>query len=282
MRILRSLVIVAIALTLTAPALARSSKKDIEELQAKVAELETTIQELKSTIEALRGDLGGVQSMDAKIRGLEGKIARLEAAQRRGAQAGRGANAEQEQAANKLLAEAQQLIQQSDYKGAQAKLTALSSQYGSTVAARRSQSIRTELAVFGKDVPADLGIQKWLQGEGEVDLTSGKPTVLVFWEVWCGYCRREVPKIDSIYEKYKDQGLQVVGMTSLSKGKTEESVLAFMKEQNVSYPIARESGTVRGHFAVRGIPAAAAIKDGKIVWRGHPSRLTDELIASWL
>ena len=35
------------------------------------------------------------------------------------------------------------------------------------------------------------------------------------------------------------------------------------------------------HFNVSGIPAAAVVKDGKIVWRGHPARLTDEMIQGW-
>jgi hypothetical protein len=36
------------------------------------------------------------------------------------------------------------------------------------------------------------------------------------------------------------------------------------------------------YFAVSGIPAAAVIKDGKVVWRGHPGRLTDDMINAWL
>jgi hypothetical protein len=35
-------------------------------------------------------------------------------------------------------------------------------------------------------------------------------------------------------------------------------------------------------FAVSGVPAAAVIKDGKIVWRGHPSRLNDAFFKKWL
>ena len=31
-------------------------------------------------------------------------------------------------------------------------------------------------------------------------------------------------------------------------------------------------------FAVTGIPAAALVKDGKVVWRGHPARLDDALL----
>jgi hypothetical protein len=31
-------------------------------------------------------------------------------------------------------------------------------------------------------------------------------------------------------------------------------------------------------YAVTGIPAAAVVKGGKVVWRGHPAQLTDEVL----
>ena len=42
--------------------------------------------------------------------------------------------------------------------------------------------------------------------------------------------------------------------------------------------MAKEGGDVSKEFAVSGIPAAAIVKDGEIVWRGHPGRLDDDLI----
>ncbi len=43
-----------------------------------------------------------------------------------------------------------------------------------------------------------------------------------------------------------------------------------------------ETGKLTEYFNVSGIPAAAVVKDGKIVWRGHPIRLTDEMLKNWL
>ena len=42
----------------------------------------------------------------------------------------------------------------------------------------------------------------------------GKGTyVLVdFWSPWCGPCRREIPNIQTVYEQYKDKGLQVLSL----------------------------------------------------------------------
>ena len=90
-----------------------------------------------------------------------------------------------------------------------------------------------------------------------------------------------MPKLEETYEKYKGK-LQVVGLTKVTKSSTDEKVQQFLSEQKVTYPIAKETGEMSDYFAVSGIPAAAVIKDGKVVWRGHPARLTDDMINAWL
>lgn len=41
---------------------------------------------------------------------------------------------------------------------------------------------------------------------------KGHPTLMVFWASWCGPCMREAPNIKAVYEKYKEQGLRVIGV----------------------------------------------------------------------
>jgi peroxiredoxin len=127
-----------------------------------------------------------------------------------------------------------------------------------------------------------MNIEQWFQGEGEVNISSSQPTLLVFWEKWCPHCRREVPKLQVMYDQFKPQGLQVIGLTKLSRNTTPEEISSFIEEQNVSYPVAKEDGSISEYFNVSGVPAAAVVKDGQIVWRGHPARLTDSMIEDWL
>ena len=125
-------------------------------------------------------------------------------------------------------------------------------------------------------------IEKWYQGEGDIDLTKGT-TLVVFWEVWCPHCRREVPNVKETVSKYGDKGLQVVGLTKVTRSSTEEKVTEFIKEHDLNYPVAKEKdGALSKYFNVSGIPAAAVVKDGEIVWRGHPARLSDDMIKGWL
>jgi peroxiredoxin len=42
---------------------------------------------------------------------------------------------------------------------------------------------------------------------------NGKVVLLDFWASWCGPCRRANPKVVKLYNKYKDKGLVVLGVS---------------------------------------------------------------------
>ncbi len=220
--------------------------------------------------------------LEKRVTDLEAKVTALES---RGPAAPPGAAAptaspEQEQAASALLKEATQAIDAMDYETAKTKVEALKKDYADTRAAKAVARIDQELQVIGKPA-SPVTVEKWYQGTAAD--AEGKATLYVFWEVWCPHCRREVPKLSETYTKYKGQGLAVVGVTRQTKDVTDQQVTDFIAENKVTYPIAKDQGdTLSSYYGVRGIPAAAVVKDGKVVWRGHPAKMTDEMIASWL
>jgi thiol-disulfide isomerase/thioredoxin len=161
------------------------------------------------------------------------------------------------------------------------ELEEYNTKYAGTNAAAWTRSLSRELEVVGKEAPQDWKIEKWFQGQTDINLDGSKPTLLIFWEAWCPHCKDEVPKLQQIYEDYKDRGLQVLGVTRITKTATEEMVQSFLDESGITYPMAKETGDLAGYFNVKGIPAAAFVENGKIVWRGHPIRLTNELMGIW-
>lgn len=217
--------------------------------------------------------------VEKRIADLEAKVESLE--KRPGGGGGApAASSEEEQAASNLLKEISQAMEAREYDQAKAKLSELREKYGATRAAKAAVRLEEELNVIGKDA-VPVAVEKWYQGS-EGDL-NGKATLYVFWEVWCPHCRKEVPRLSGTYDKFKGQGLGMVGLTKQTRDVTDEQVTEFIAENKVTYPIAKEQGTeMSTAYGIRGIPAAAVVKDGKVVWRGHPAKLTDEMIQSWL
>jgi thiol-disulfide isomerase/thioredoxin len=68
-----------------------------------------------------------------------------------------------------------------------------------------------------------------------VDLANlrGKVVLIDFWATWCGPCRVDMPNVIAAFEKYHDQGFEILG---ISLDKDKERLLSYMKEQNMTWP----------------------------------------------
>ncbi|MFA6291565.1 MAG: TlpA disulfide reductase family protein [Victivallales bacterium] len=105
-----------------------------------------------------------------------------------------------------------------------------------------------------------------------------KVVVLEFWATWCPPCRQSIPHLSKLQEKYKDKAV-VIGIS----GEDRDVVEKFFKEQKeMKYRVAiddinKTSGIYMTGFGVNGIPHAFIIKDGKIIWHGHPMEMDENL-----
>ncbi len=52
-------------------------------------------------------------------------------------------------------------------------------------------------------------------------MLDGKPCIIDFWATWCSTCKETIPKLAELNQKYKIQGLQVIGI-SVDKGSAEK------------------------------------------------------------
>ena len=217
-----------------------------------------------------------------KVDDLEKRVTDLEKGDPEGGPAARGKAPpnENEGPAAALLKDATDAADGLDYDQAKAKLAELNEKYPKTRAARAAQRLEQEIAVVGVDA-GEFEVEKWFQGNPSMG--GGKATLIVFWETWCPHCKREVPAMEETHKKFKDQGFQIVGLTKLTRNTTEEEVTKFIEENGVTYAMGKEKGDdLSQRFGVRGIPAAAVVQGGKIVWRGHPAKLTDQMIEGWI
>src|SRR5688572_4015509 len=76
-----------------------------------------------------------------------------------------------------------------------------------------------------------------IQGEAPQAWEPGKLYLLECWATWCGPCVAAIPHLDALHDKYKDQGLRVIGMNVREDDKAK--VVEFVKEkgERMSYPV---------------------------------------------
>lgn len=241
--------------------------------QAQNAKLEEKIDNLTKVLEKHEADEA------ARIEELKAELAKIEA--KVGPGVPQQPDPEKEREAAQKLGEINKAVTEGNYEEAKKLLPEFMQKYSGTRAANAARSMVAEIAVFGKDAPKEIKVQQWLSGK-PVSLEGSKPTLLVFWEYWCPHCKREVPNLQKMYDEYKDKGLKMVGLTRMSRNVAEEDVKKFIEENKLTYSIGKESGEMASYFNVSGIPAAAIVKDGKIVWRGHPARIPQDKLKEWL
>lgn len=166
----------------------------------------------------------------------------------------------------------------------------------------------TQLALLvGKPAPELTEIECWKNSPGlKLADLKGKCVILDFWGYWCGPCVYRMPELFKLHAKYRDQGLEIVGI-HVDTGEYEEEPVNTVekldrrladirkdvwKGEDVPYPVAliigkpTSNGTaietrearspMAALYGVMQYPTLILIDpQGKVVGRFNPSRAED-------
>jgi peroxiredoxin len=117
----------------------------------------------------------------------------------------------------------------------------------------------------------DLSGKTWTFSE-----LRGKVVLVNFWATWCPPCRKEMPDLEKLYERFGSKGLVVLGISDEEAAKVEP----FIRERKVSFPVLLDPGRkVNEMFVVDGIPKSFVYdRDGKLVTQSIDMRTEKQFL----
>ena len=120
---------------------------------------------------------------------------------------------------------------------------------GETVAAKGPEETAGEGSGAGADTlpSVDFTLTDQFGNSHTLSDYKGKTVFLNFWATWCPPCRREMPDIQKLYEKYQaeeDPEVVILGVAAPDYGDegSREEIARFLEENGYTYPVVMDEG----------------------------------------
>lgn len=120
-----------------------------------------------------------------------------------------------------------------------------------------------------KGPPAPAFTGRTLDGE-PFDLAEqrGKVILLNVWATWCAPCKQEMPELQALHARHRDQGFSVIGV-SVDAARLALEVRGLVEQFGLTYPNVHDArNTIGPGFQIVGYPTSFLIdRQGALVWR---------------
>jgi peroxiredoxin len=116
--------------------------------------------------------------------------------------------------------------------------------------------------IIGQPAPALAATE--LDGQTfDLGKLRGKVVLVNYWATWCLPCRKEMPRLDAFYRRYRDRGLEFIGI-SIDRQQDREKVRKTMRV--LAYPAAMANDISENGFGkTEAVPTTFVVDSSGIV-----------------
>jgi len=128
--------------------------------------------------------------------------------------------------------------------------------------------ISLSIDVYGS---SSVTIQKISESALDELISADNNNILItFMAAWCGPCIDELPVLNKLYQKYKKQGLKLIGISIDLEG--PKAMQPIIDKLHVGFPVYWYGESAVQKFSLFAIPMIFLVKDGRIVEKLPGSR----------
>lgn len=116
-------------------------------------------------------------------------------------------------------------------------------------------------------------------GRSSLAAYRGRVVFMNLWATWCPPCRAEMPDLQRFYQRYKSQGVAVVG---IDQGESATTVRMFARSLGVRYPILLDTQQQYGRvYQALGLPTTVIVSPLGMVVKTFDGALSyDQMVAA--
>jgi thiol-disulfide isomerase/thioredoxin len=118
----------------------------------------------------------------------------------------------------------------------------------SASASRTSSVMKTRNTERAVQAVSELAIPRPDGGTFKLADLRGKVVVVDFWATWCPPCIRQMPGLAKLGERYRAQGLEIVGLSLNNPSEDAAEVAKFIKQAGVNYTVGYADRRVSSAF----------------------------------